>query len=79
MEMEKVNENTIRVLLGTEDLTDRGITVLDLLGNQKEIENFFFSILGSFSSLTVQSPKPALSLLRAPNQPSSMTNSSIPR
>ena len=45
MEMEKVNENTIRVLLGTEDLTDRGITVLDLLGNQKEIENFFFSIL----------------------------------
>ncbi|MEY8661817.1 adaptor protein MecA [Ligilactobacillus faecis] len=45
MEMEKVNENTIRVLLGTEDLTERGITVLDLLGNQKEIENFFFSIL----------------------------------
>lgn len=45
MEMEKVNENTIRVLLGTKDLTDRGITVLDLLGNQKEIENFFFSIL----------------------------------
>lgn len=45
MEMEKVNENTIRVLLGNEDLTERGITVLDLLGNQKEIESFFFSIL----------------------------------
>lgn len=45
MEMEKINDNTIRVLLENEDLTERGITVLDLLGNQSEIESFFFSIL----------------------------------
>jgi adapter protein MecA 1/2 len=45
MEMEKINDNTIRVLLENKDLTERGITVLDLLGNHKEIENFFYSIL----------------------------------
>ena len=45
MEMEKINDNTIRVLLENEDLTERGITVLDLLGNQSEIESFFFSIM----------------------------------
>ena len=45
MEMEHINENTIRVLIGNEDLADRGITFLDLLGNQKEVENFFYSIL----------------------------------
>lgn len=45
MEMEKINDNMIRVLLENEDLTERGITVLDLLGNQSEIESFFFSIL----------------------------------
>lgn len=45
MEMEKINDNTIRVLLETDDLTERGITVLDLLGSRKEIESFFYSIL----------------------------------
>ncbi|WP_268913743.1 adaptor protein MecA [Lentilactobacillus sp. SPB1-3] len=45
MEMERINENTIRVLIGTEDLDKRGITVLDLLGNHKQIESFFYSIL----------------------------------
>lgn len=45
MEMEHINDNTIRVLIGNEDLADRGITFLDLLGNQKEVENFFYSIL----------------------------------
>lgn len=43
--MEHINENTIRVLIGNEDLAARGITFLDLLGNHKEIENFFYSIL----------------------------------
>lgn len=28
MEMEHINENTIRVLIGNEDLADRGITFL---------------------------------------------------
>ncbi len=45
MEMEKINGNTIRVLLENQDLADRGVTVLDLLGSQSEIESFFYSIL----------------------------------
>ncbi|MGX7131986.1 adaptor protein MecA [Enterococcus songbeiensis] len=45
MEMEHINENTIRVMIKGEDLAARGITFLDLLGNQNEIENFFYSIL----------------------------------
>lgn len=45
MEMEHINENTIRVKIENTDLEERGITFLDLLGNQKQIENFFYSIL----------------------------------
>lgn len=45
LEMERINENTIRVLIKNEDLAVRGITMLDLMGNQKDIENFFYSIL----------------------------------
>lgn len=43
--MEHINENTIRVLIKSEDLAARGFTFIDLLGNQQEIENFFYSIL----------------------------------
>ncbi|KRK71821.1 adaptor protein MecA [Lacticaseibacillus nasuensis] len=45
MEMERLNADTIRVTLGNDDLAERGITVLDLLGNHKQIEQFFYSIL----------------------------------
>lgn len=45
MEMENINENTIRVVIESSDLEERGITFLDLLGNQKQIESFFYSIL----------------------------------
>ncbi len=45
MEMDRLNDNTIRVILSTQDLQDRGVTVLDLLGNKKQIETFFYSIL----------------------------------
>lgn len=45
MEMEHINDNTIRVVIQNEDLVARGITFLDLLGNHREIENFFYSIL----------------------------------
>lgn len=45
MEMERINDNTIRVLIENADLEERGITFLDLLGNHKQIENFFYSIL----------------------------------
>ncbi|APT18915.1 hypothetical protein LA20533_06485 [Amylolactobacillus amylophilus DSM 20533 = JCM 1125] len=50
MEMKRVNENTIRVVLGAKDLEERGITMLDLLGNQGQIENFFYSILSEVDS-----------------------------
>ena len=45
MEMENINENTIRVLIENSDLEERGITFLDLLGNQKQIESVLYSIL----------------------------------
>ena len=45
MEMEHINENTIRVLIENADLEERGITFLDLLGNHKQIESFFYCIL----------------------------------
>lgn len=45
MEIEHVSENMIRVVLGNHDLKERGVTVLDLLGNRKQIESFFYSIL----------------------------------
>lgn len=45
MEMEHINENTIRVLINDDDLEERGITMLDLLSNQSQIESFFYSIL----------------------------------
>lgn len=41
MEMEKINENTIRVVLDDEDLTARGIKFLDLLGNRKRLKVSF--------------------------------------
>lgn len=45
MEMERINDDTIRVLVTNDDLVDRSISVIDLLGNQEEIEKFFRSIL----------------------------------
>lgn len=45
MEMERINENTIRVMVSNEDLDARGITILDLLGDHQQIEDFFYSIL----------------------------------
>lgn len=45
MEVEHVNENMIRVFLANHDLEERGVDVLDLLGNRKQIESFFCSIL----------------------------------
>lgn len=41
MEMEKINDNTIRVLLENEDLTERGITVLDCLAIKVKLKASF--------------------------------------
>lgn len=38
MEMERINEDTIRVVVTNDDLAERSMTVIDLLGNQEEIE-----------------------------------------
>lgn len=45
MEIEHINDDTIRVRIENADLEARGYTFLDLLGNQKHIESFFYSIL----------------------------------
>lgn len=45
MEKKRLDENTIQVIIDQDDLDERGITMLDLLGNQKQIEDFFYSIL----------------------------------
>lgn len=45
MKINRINENTIRVQMDAEELKKRGITVLDLLGDKKNIQNFFYSIL----------------------------------
>lgn len=45
MEIEHINDDTIRVRIENDDLEERGYTFLDLLGNQKQIETFFYSIL----------------------------------
>jgi adapter protein MecA 1/2 len=45
MEMERLNDDTIRVVVTNDDLAERSISVIDLLGNQEEIESFFYSIL----------------------------------
>lgn len=45
MEMERINENTIRVMIENNDLKDRGISIMELLGNHDKIESFFYSIL----------------------------------
>lgn len=45
MEIEHINEDTIRVKIDNDDLLERGVTFLDLLGNQQQIEQFFHSIL----------------------------------
>lgn len=45
MQKKRLDENTIQVIINQEDLDERGITMLDLLGNQHQIEDFFYSIL----------------------------------
>ena len=45
MEMERINENVIKVLIGVKDLEERGVNFLDLMGDQSRIEKFFYSIL----------------------------------
>ena len=45
MEVEHINDDTVRVYIRSEDLAERGFTFVDLLGGHKEVESFFYSIL----------------------------------
>ncbi|MCI5775409.1 MAG: adaptor protein MecA [Aerococcus sp.] len=45
MEMEYINENTLRVFIDADDLAERGVSIIDLLQNRNEVEHFFMSIL----------------------------------
>ncbi|RLK64207.1 hypothetical protein D3H64_00060 [Atopobacter sp. AH10] len=45
MEVERINDRTIRVSIHKDDLEGRGIEFLDLLGDHKQVEQFFHSIL----------------------------------
>lgn len=45
MEMERINENLIKVYIDVEDLEERGVNFLDLISDQKSVEKFFYSIL----------------------------------
>ncbi|MEY8441962.1 adaptor protein MecA [Lactobacillaceae bacterium 24-114] len=50
MEMERINENTIKVIVNSEDLEERGIRILDLLSDHRQIQDFFYSILKEVDS-----------------------------
>lgn len=45
MEMERINDNTIRVMIENADLKERGVSVMELLENHDRIESFFYNIL----------------------------------
>lgn len=45
MQKKRLDENTIQVIIDQADLDERGITMLDLLGDQQQVEDFFYSIL----------------------------------
>ena len=45
MQIKHIDENTIRVRIDKEELSARGLRVLDLLGNKEKIQQFFYSIL----------------------------------
>lgn len=45
MEVNRIDENTIRVRIDKKELEDRGLKVLDLLGDKGKIQRFFYSIL----------------------------------
>ncbi|MCO0832289.1 adaptor protein MecA [Fructobacillus sp. W13] len=50
MEMERINDNTIRVMVENEDLKDRGTSVRDLLSDRNKIESFFYNILSELDT-----------------------------
>ncbi|KRM56567.1 adaptor protein MecA [Lacticaseibacillus sharpeae] len=50
MEMERINDDTIRIFMNTQELKDRGIQLVDLVANHKRIEKFFYGVLDEVDS-----------------------------
>ncbi|MDR0614590.1 MAG: adaptor protein MecA [Lactobacillales bacterium] len=48
MEMEHIDEYSIRILIRDEDLKQRGINLIQMMSSQKEAEKFFFSVIEEF-------------------------------
>ncbi|MCD2158409.1 adaptor protein MecA [Fructobacillus sp. M1-13] len=48
--MERINDNTIRVMVENDDLKDRGTSVRDLLSDRNKIESFFYNILSELDT-----------------------------
>jgi len=45
MDFERINEDTIRVVMTADDLSDYDVVVIDLLESQEKMERFFYSVL----------------------------------
>lgn len=45
MEFERFDDDSIKIIISSEDLSSRGVKFLDLMGNHKQIEEFFYNIL----------------------------------
>lgn len=45
MEVERINDNVIKVLIGVDDLAERGVNFIDLISDQALVEEFFYGIL----------------------------------
>lgn len=50
MQVNRINENTIRVKISKEELAERGIKVLDMINDRNKIQNFFYSILSEIDT-----------------------------
>ncbi|MDR2465020.1 MAG: adaptor protein MecA, partial [Streptococcaceae bacterium] len=45
MELERVNENTVKVFVFPEDLEEREVNFVEMMSDQSKVEEFFFSII----------------------------------
>ena len=45
MEVNRLDDDTLQVIISQDDLDARGITMLDLRGDQHQIQEFFYQIL----------------------------------
>lgn len=45
MQVDHIDENTVRVRITKQELENRGVKILDLLGDKTKIQQFFYSIL----------------------------------